>query len=138
MAPEDLVELTGCTQEEALAIAKGGGEVAAAAAAAAAAVPMPMPMGELTEADVNSVLGYPIDSFQQRSLAVIVHQVIHLHLHLPWLYLLLHSLLHLLLYLLLYLRCRHRAPGSRSARHGTHWLGQDRRRPHRHPTGGYT
>ena len=70
MAPEDLVELTGCTQEEALAIvAKGGGEVAVAAVAA-----VPMPIGELTEEDVNSVLGYPIDSFQQRSLAVIVHQ----------------------------------------------------------------
>ena len=45
MAPEDLVELTGCTQEEADAItSKGGGEAAVAAVAA-----VPMPIGELTE-----------------------------------------------------------------------------------------
>ena len=90
-AAEDIADLAGCTDAEAQlivagSIAGGGaaegppglaaGPTAEAKAAKAAKEAEGMAFitkrGDLEEADVNSVLGYPIDTFQQGCLKVIV------------------------------------------------------------------
>ena len=77
LASSDLIEMVGCDAAEAQAIVDGVRAADTAAAAAAqtsvvAGAAMTADGSPLTASEVSAVLGYPIDDFQTRTLAVIV------------------------------------------------------------------